>query len=167
MRNFFGSKYQQFLDLVRSKYSEKLQPELEFLEENWNHPVFDFSVYLSKRTLFSRVAGRLFKLVFQIARYTGWINFRVLPFKILARSSDVKSAFEDNVNFKVPFGPEMQAIAGPETFGLGLDNDEHKMQRAVMEMYMRHDREVFGADSWAALGKSAEYILTIAVVALI
>ena len=159
MRNFFGSKYQQFLDLVRSKYSEKLQPELEFLEENWNHPVFDFSVYLSKRTLFSRVAGRLFKLVFQIARYTGWINFRVLPFKILARSSDVKSAFEDNVNFKVPFGPEMQAIAGPETFGLGLDNDEHKMQRAVMEMYMRHDREVFGADSWAALGKSAEYIL--------
>ncbi len=159
MRKFLGSKYQQFLDFISSKYSKKLKPELEFLEDNWNHPVFDFSVYLSKSTFIGRVAGKLFKLVFRIARYTGWINFRVLPFKILARSSDVKSAFEDNVNFKVPFGPEMQAIAGPETFGLGLDNDEHKMQRAVMEMYMRHDREVSGPDSWAALGKSAEYIL--------
>jgi len=159
IRQFTRSKYRFYADAGLPEQKTLRDRELAFLEANKDHPSFDFSVYLSTPTMLSRLVGSMLRLFSWLARKTGRINFVFLPYKILARSADVKAAFEDNVNFKVPFGPEMKAIAGPVTFGLGLDDNEHKMQRAIMALYMEHDREVAGADSWHDLGVSAGYIL--------
>jgi cytochrome P450/deferrochelatase/peroxidase EfeB len=159
IRQFTRSKYRFYADAGLPEQKTLRDRELEFLEANKDHPSFDFSVYLSTPTMLSRLVGSMLRLFSWLARKTGRINFVFLPYKILARSADVKAAFEDNVNFKVPFGPEMKGIAGPVTFGLGLDDNEHKMQRAIMALYMEHDREVAGADSWHDLGVSAGYIL--------
>ena len=74
-----------------------------------------------------------------VARRTGIGRFPGLPFTVLASSREVAAAFGNPRVFSVPFGPEMQAMAGPVIFGLGLDDEEHRRQREVMTTFRDND----------------------------
>lgn len=76
--------------------------------------------------------GKAMPLILRAAR-----NFRPV-FKLsgslfVTRAADVKAILENHDVFEVPFGPEMKALAGEVTFGLGLDDEEHDRQRELMQ----------------------------------
>lgn len=60
------------------------------------------------------------------------VPFRLFGFLVLSKASHVEDALADTDRFKVPFGREMNLLAGPPVFGLGDDGDEHALQRDIM-----------------------------------
>lgn len=58
---------------------------------------------------------------------------RLGGFLFLFREREVRAALADRARFRVPFGPEMEALAGPPVFGLGDDGPEHALQRRLMQ----------------------------------
>lgn len=73
-----------------------------------------------------------------IVNLLGWygrrigVPYRFFGFLLVTKDDQIRQAFADPHRFNVPFGPEMNALAGPPVFGLGDDGDEHDLQRAIM-----------------------------------
>ncbi len=66
-------------------------------------------------------ALRLLQIARPIFRFGGLV--------IVTRAADVRAILADPARFRVPFGPEMKALAGGSTFVLGLDGSAHDRQR--------------------------------------
>ncbi|MEW4448960.1 cytochrome P450 [Qipengyuania sp. JC766] len=67
---------------------------------------------------------RFFQLVRPVANIAG--------VTVITREEDVRSVLASPDRFRVPFGPEMKALAGGETFLLGLDGEDHAEQKRVL-----------------------------------
>lgn len=93
----------------------------------------------------SRVRDRITGLVYQGVNAGFWLGrrvfgpFRLFGFLVLSRDGDIRAALLDRQRFKVPFGGEMNILAGPPVFGLGDDGDEHLRQREIMHRVARAD----------------------------
>ena len=108
-------------------------------------PPFDIE-RLRSRGIRARVSARLFRaLLLPILRLMQWITpvFRWGDLTIVTRAADVRAILADAEHFKVPFGPEMAALAGGATFVLGLDGPDHDRQRAlIMGKLIRPDEDI-------------------------
>lgn len=126
---------------MASKYYGRVNEEIELIKELRADAVFDFGRIIASP--FGAMKGVLttayLRAAAVIARKTGIGRLPLIPFTILAGKQEVEAAFSNAKIFSVPFGPEMQALAGPVTFGLGLDDDEHGRQREVMATFTDKD----------------------------
>ncbi len=87
---------------------------------------------LRARGIKARLLGWLFrKLLWPILK----VLQRIAPVArfgdlvIVTSEADVRTILADTSQFRVPFGPEMRALAGGDTFVLGLDGQAHLDQR--------------------------------------
>ena len=58
---------------------------------------------------------------------------------IVSRAADVRKVLKDREHFAVPFALEMTELAGGETFVLGLEDEGHDWQRAIIAGVMSRD----------------------------
>jgi Dyp-type peroxidase family len=70
---------------------------------------------------------------------TVWPVARIGRLVVVTRHADVVRVLNDSEHFPVPFGPEMRAITDGEPFALGLDGNEHKMQRDIVDALLKRD----------------------------
>jgi Dyp-type peroxidase family len=68
-----------------------------------------------------------------------WPVARIGRLVVVTRHADVVRVLNDSEHFPVPFGPEMKAITGGEPFALGLDGNEHKMQRDILDALLKRE----------------------------
>lgn len=126
---------------MASKYDGSVQGEIRRIKELQPDAAFDFKSIVAGR--FGAFRGVLtaayLRLAAAIARKTGRGKFPFIPFTIVASAKEVAEAFSNVDVFSVPFGPEMEALAGPVTFALGLDNQDHLRQREVMATFTDDD----------------------------
>lgn len=97
-------------------------------------PAFEIE-RLRARGLKARIVSWLFRaLLFPVLRLMQIFRPVVLygDLAIVTRAADVRSILSDAAQFRVPFGPEMNALAGGATFVLGLDGPEHARQRKLI-----------------------------------
>lgn len=97
-------------------------------------PSFDLD-RLRARGLKARIIAWLFRaLLWPILRLCQILRpvIRFGDLAIVTRADDVRAILADTNRFRVPFGPEMNALAGGDTFVLGLDGPEHDRQRQLI-----------------------------------
>ncbi len=115
----------KYYDGVDSDDLNRLRAEAEYFDMSGR-----ISGYFS--ALKRSALGRGMPLLLRAAR-----NFRPVfnlsGAAFVTRAADVKAILENHDVFEVPFGPEMKALAGEVTFGLGLDDEEHHRQRELMQ----------------------------------
>jgi Dyp-type peroxidase family len=85
----------------------------------WEHKTFDFAL---KAGFFG-----LRKL---------WPVAKIGRLVIVSRAADVRKVLKDREHFAVPFALEMTELAGGETFVLGLEDQAHDWQRAIISGVM-------------------------------
>ncbi|MCO6388757.1 hypothetical protein [Aliihoeflea sp. 40Bstr573] len=126
---------------MASKYDGGVKDEIRQIKELQADATFDFERIVASRlgAMGGVLIAAYLRLAAAIARRTGLGRFPLIPFTILASKKEVAAAFSKAQIFSVPFGPEMQALAGPVTFALGLDDDEHRRQREVMASFTAKD----------------------------
>ncbi len=145
--------------MTSSKYFEKTTPEI--LGKAQNDPQ-EFSVDRLKDSLSTRIKSSLFRglvpVGFRLARILARINLsfavlNLIGIKWIIRAVDIQEILEKPDIFKVPFGPEMTALAGGVNFALGDDGDEHARQREVMERIFRDEDLPLIAENVAFVAK--------------
>jgi cytochrome P450/deferrochelatase/peroxidase EfeB len=88
-------------------------------------------------SLYRKLLGpllRVLQVVAPVARFGG--------LTVITRDADVRAVLADPHSFPTPFGPEMKALAGGDTFLLGLDGPEHERQKAILLKLIRPDRDI-------------------------
>ncbi len=116
----------------------------EILPEPDSVPEFDLSRIGSAGVRSRIIAGsyrkllwpalRLLQLFRPVARFGG--------LTVVTREEDVRAILARSDLFPTPFGPEMQALAGGDTFLLGLEGDAHARQERILHALIDHERDI-------------------------
>lgn len=99
---------------------------------------------IEDRSLIGRLkslASALFLLIAIPLSRTFFPVLRIGRFVILSRYAQVVEALDNDTDFTTPFGPEMKGLSRGATFVLGLDGEERKPRRALLESIVQPDRD--------------------------
>ena len=130
-----NAKY--FENVSRTLAAQRDKPDATLLP-------FDFaniaspSKFAAKKSAFSQ---RLLKPIYALSRRYFPV-FKLAGFYHITRDADVRQVLLRPDEFTVPFGPEMEALAGGATFVLGLDGPEHDRMHALVRHALRPEADM-------------------------
>jgi Dyp-type peroxidase family len=126
----FALKYYKMIEAAQKQGAQPGQAPAKFFDLN----VLGADSRLGR--LRHWALDRAFRVVFFLLREL-WPNPKFGRLIIVTRDEDVRAVLARPDLYEVPFGREMTELAGGEGFVLGLEDEPHRWQRAIIQQIFR------------------------------